>query len=58
MGKTHECNMRSCVNCKQNRDADHLCYMRILKVALTYAGDKVLYVFYDFATTQITKYSD
>jgi len=54
----HECNKRFCDNCKQNKDVDHLCYMRPLKDALPPAGDKVLYVFYDFETTQNTEYTD
>jgi hypothetical protein len=32
--------------------------MRPLKDALSTAGDKVLYVFYNFATTQNTRYTD
>jgi len=32
--------------------------MRLLKDALPPAGDKVLYVFYDFETTQNTRYTD
>jgi len=32
--------------------------MRILKDALPPAGDKVLYVFYDFVTSQNTEYAD
>jgi len=54
----HECNKVFCVNCKQNRDVGHLCYMRPLKDELPDASDKVLYVFYDFETTQNTKHSD
>jgi len=54
----HEFNKLFCANCKQNRDAGHLCYMRPLKDVLSDASDKVLYVFYDFETTQNTKYSD
>jgi len=34
------------------------CAMRPLKDVLPDASDKVLYVFYDFETTQNTKYSD
>jgi len=58
MGKMHECNMRFCENCKQKRDAGHLCYMRPLNDALHFAGDKVHYAFYDFETTQITRCTD
>ena len=57
-GKMHECNMRFCENCKQNRDRNHLSYMRPLKDMLSSAGDKVLYIFYDFENTLITTYSD
>jgi len=56
--ENHECNKRFCENCNKNRDVDHLCYMRPLKDALPYAGDKVFYVLYDFETTQNTKYPD
>jgi len=52
----HECNKLFCANCQQNRG--HLCYMRPLKDALPDASDKVPYVFYDYETTQNTKYSD
>jgi len=54
----HECIKVFCANCKQNRDVGHLCYMTRLKEVLPDASDKVLYIFYDFETTQITKYSD
>ena len=54
----HECNKVFCANYMQNRDVGHLCYMKPLKDVLPDAGDKVLYVFYDFETTQNTKYSD
>ena len=54
----HECNKLYCANCKQNRNVDHLCYLKPLKDVLPDANDKVLYLFYDFETTQNTKYSD
>jgi len=54
----HECNKVFCANCSKNRDVGHLCYMRPLKDELPDASDKVLYVFYDFETTQNTKYCD
>jgi len=57
-GARHECNKVFCANCKQNRNVGHLCYMKSLKDLLTDAGDKVLYVFYYFETTQNTKYPD
>jgi len=50
-----KCNKRFGENCMQNSDVDHLCYMRLLKDALPSAIDKVLYVFYDFETTQIKR---
>ena len=56
-GRMHDFNLRFCENCKQNRDADHLCNMRPLKDALSSAGDKVLYVSYDFQITQNKRYS-
>jgi len=55
---SHESNKLFCDNCKQNRDVDHLCFIRPLKDVLPSAGDKVIYVFYDFDTIQNTKYSD
>jgi len=57
-GDTHECNKLFCANCKQNTDVGHLCYMRPLKDVLPSASEKVLYVSYEFETTQNTKYSD
>ena len=48
----HECNKVFCANCKQNRDMGNLCYMKPLKDVLPDASDRVLYVFYDFETTQ------
>jgi len=56
--ENHECNKRYCLNCGQNREAGHLRYMRPLKDELPSDSSKVLYVFYDFETTQITKYSE
>jgi len=58
MDARHECNKVFCVNCKQKSDVGHLCYMRPLNYALPDASDKVLYVFYDFETTQNTHYTD
>ena len=57
-GDSHEYNKRYCANCKQNRHVGHLCYMRPLKDVFPIAGDKVLYVVYDFETTQNRRYSD
>jgi len=56
--ENHECNKRLCDNCKENKEIGRLCYMRPLKDALPPAADKVLYVFYDFETTQNTEYTD
>jgi len=57
-GDGHECRKRYCANCKQNRYVGHICYMRPLKDVLPDAFDKVLYVFYDFETTQNARSSD
>jgi len=54
----HECNKLFCANSKHNRDVGNLCYMRPLMDVLPIAGDKVIYVFYDFETTQNTRYAD
>ena len=52
----HECNKRFCTTCKENKGVCHLCFMRsLVKVAASSEG--VLYVFYDFETTQDTKRS-
>ena len=56
--ENHECNKPFCQNCGLNREAGHLCYMRPLKDELPSDSSKVLYVFYDFETTQNTKYSE
>jgi len=56
--ENHECNKRFYENSKQNRDVDQLCYVRPLKDALPTAGDKVLYVFYDFETNKNKRYAD
>jgi len=42
----------------QNKEIGHMSYMTPLKEALASAGDKVVYVFYDFETTQNTEYPD
>jgi len=51
----HECYKRFCDTCKENKEIGNLGYMGPLKDALPLAGDKVLYVFYDFETNQNTE---
>ena len=53
----HECHKRFCKNCGCNRETGHLCYMAPLAPEMP-SSDKVLYVFYDFETTQDTPISD
>jgi len=53
----HERSKRYCEIYKQKREVGHLCYMRPLKDILPTNAYKVLYVFYDFQTTQNKKYS-
>ena len=55
--ENHGCNKRLWQNSKQNKEAGHLFFMRPLKNVLP-AGDRVLYVFYDFETNQNTRYSE
>jgi hypothetical protein len=55
--KKHECFKSYCTNCKQNREVDHFCYTQPLKNELP-GSDDVLFVFYDFETTQDTTFSD
>ena len=57
-GMNHDCSMRYCHTCKQNRATGHLCYMRPLKDVLPANANNVLYMFYDFETTQNKTYSD
>ena len=54
----HECFKRFCDTCKENKQIGNICYMRPLKDAIPPAGDQVLYVFYDFETSQNTEYAD
>jgi hypothetical protein len=49
----HECNKRYCETCNENKEVGHLSYMWPLKVE-SLLSDGVLYVFYDFETTQNT----
>ena len=53
----HDCFKPFCDHCLQNRETGRLCYMRILVNELP-RSDNVLFVFYDFETTQDTKFSD
>ena len=53
----HECTKQFCFNCKENKEIGHLWYMTPLKNALPPASDKVVYVFYDFESTQNTEYT-
>jgi len=53
----HECNKRFYDNCK-NKEIGLLCYIVPLKDALPPASEKVLYVFYDFESTQNAEYTD
>jgi len=55
--KKYECNKPYCANCKRNMEFGHLCYMATLKNELP-RSDNVLFVFYDFETTQDTKVSE
>jgi hypothetical protein len=55
--ENHECFKPFCRNCNQNKEVNHLCYMQRLSNKLPRSSD-VLFVFYDFETTQDTKFSD
>ena len=57
-GMTYDCSKRYCYTFKQIRATGHLCYMRPLKDVLPGKANNVLYIFYDFETTQIKTYSD
>ena len=46
-----------CVTCKEKKEAGHLFFMRPL-VSVPASSERVLYVLYDFATTQDTKRSN
>jgi len=45
------------VTCNENKEVGHICFMRPL-VNMPASSEHVLYVFYDFETTQDTKRSD
>jgi hypothetical protein len=53
----HECNRRYCATCKQNTETGHLRFIKPLQNE-SVSTEKVLYVFYDFETTQDNKYSE
>jgi len=54
--RKQECFKQCCAFCQQNREAGHYCYMRPLANELP-KSDNVLFVFYDFETTQDTRLS-
>lgn len=45
------------VRTNQNREIGHLCYMKPLKNEMAFS-DTIIYVFYEFETTQNTKCSE
>jgi hypothetical protein len=53
----HECNRRYCATCGQQRETGHLCFIKLLQNEPV-SKENVLFVFYDFDTTQDTKYSE
>jgi len=53
----HEIFKPFCDHCQQNREIGHLCYMKPITNEMP-KSDNVLFVFYDFETTQDTKFSD
>jgi hypothetical protein len=55
--RKQECGKYYCETCKAYKERQHFCYMQPLK-NVPPSGDGVLYVFYDFETTQITQYSN
>jgi hypothetical protein len=55
--KKHECFKPFCTYCKENREIGHFCFMKPLKNEL-HSSDDVLFVFYDFESTQDSKISD
>ena len=55
--KKHECNRRFCVTCNEKKQVAHLCFMRPLGNAPA-SSERVLYIFYDFETTQDSRRSD
>jgi hypothetical protein len=55
--KRHECFKPFCTICQQNREIGHFCFMQPLKNELPRSYN-VLFVFYDFETTQDTRFSE
>ena len=55
--KKHEYFKTFCPNCNNNMEINHLSYMQPLKNELPSADD-VLFVFYDFETSQDMKISE
>jgi len=55
--KNHECFKPYCPVCNKNMKINQLCYMQPLRNEL-HSVDDVLFVFYDFETTQDTKISE
>ena len=55
--KKHICFKPFCEYCKSNCPIEHYCYMKPLSNALP-KSDDVLFVFYDFETTQDSKVTD
>jgi hypothetical protein len=56
-GHNHECYKRYCSHCLKNRELGHSCFMSPVSDRAPRC-DKVLFVFYDFETTQNTKCTD
>ena len=54
----NECNMHYCKIFNQNRNIGYLCFMIPLKGVLSDKANNVLYVFYDFETTQNKRHSE
>jgi len=55
--KNHECFKPFCANCNENMEINHLFYMQPLKNEVP-SVDNVLFVFFDFETSQDTKISE
>jgi len=55
--KNDECFKPFCGNCRQNKEINHLCYMEPLKNEVP-SADNVLFIFFDFETSQDTKISE